>query len=164
MLMRISRYFFLLYLIKAHLDFFSRYNRTRFARSTLETYIDNCDVAYNKNVINNRLLNEHVHCDTWSEWSACSKTCDYGIKIRVKISTDQAKSKECSNITESTICHEHVCPRTFEEAEETYLQNIEKEKKKNFRITYILIFTIFSVVNIIVLLICVILSIKKKII
>ncbi|ETW63996.1 hypothetical protein PFMC_00020 [Plasmodium falciparum CAMP/Malaysia] len=95
--------------------------------------------------INNRLLNEHAHCDAWSEWSACSKTCDYGIKIRVKISTDQTKSKACSNITESTICHEHICPRTFEEAEETYLHNKEKEKKKKFRTTYILIFTIFSV-------------------
>lgn len=77
---------------------------------------------------------------------------------------DQTKSKACSNITESTICHEHICPRTFEEAEETYLHNKEKEKKKKFRTTYILIFTIFSVVNIVVLLICVILSIKKKII
>ncbi|CDO62139.1 sporozoite stage TSP1 domain protein, S21 [Plasmodium reichenowi] len=163
MLMKISRYFFLLYLIKAHLDFFLRY-RTRFPRSPLETYIDNSDVRYNKSFINNRLLNEHAHCDAWSEWSACSKTCDYGIKIRVKISTDPEKSKACSNITESTICHEHICPRTFEEADETYLQNKENEKKRKFRTTYILIFTIFSVLNIVVLLICVILSIKKKII
>ncbi|SOV73572.1 thrombospondin-related sporozoite protein [Plasmodium sp. gorilla clade G3] len=163
MLMRITRYFFLLYLIKAHLDFFSRYG-TRFRRSTLETYINNSNVTYNKSAINNRFLNEHAHCDEWSEWSACSKTCDYGIKIRVKISTNQKKSKACSNITESTICHEQICPKTFEEAEETYLQKKEKEQKKKFRTTYILIFTIFSVVNIIVLLICVILSIKKKII
>ncbi|KYO03686.1 thrombospondin-related sporozoite protein [Plasmodium gaboni] len=163
MLMRISRYFFLLYLIKAHLDSFSRYG-TRFRESTLETYIDSGDVTYNNFIINKRLLKEHSHCDAWSEWSACSKTCDYGVKIRVRISTDEKKSQGCQNITESTICHIQICPETYEEAEKTYLHNKENEQKKKLKTKYILIFTIFSVINIIVLLICLILSIKKKII
>ncbi|SBS80083.1 thrombospondin related sporozoite protein, putative [Plasmodium ovale curtisi] len=160
MLISISRYFFFLFLIKSHFNFLFGHND-----HSLEKTLQTVTLLSSGSILKSRLLKEEnkVHCDTWSEWTACSKTCDVGVKMRVRSSSDKEKSRECSNVTETSVCFIDVCPETPEKRAHDKEEREKNEKKKIFR-KYLLIFTIFSAFSIILLLICVIVSIKKKII
>ncbi|CRG93294.1 thrombospondin-related sporozoite protein, putative [Plasmodium gallinaceum] len=162
MLINISIYFFLLYLFKSHLNSIFGYNDNPSIK-----FIEPNKLLYDDSVIKNRILKEdNPHCEHWSEWTSCSKTCDVGVKMRVKTSSNKDYFEECSKISETSICLLRKCSESDYEGNEYETKNYEKKKEKKNSILkkYLLIFGIISVVNILLLLICVIVSLKKKII
>ncbi|CRH03106.1 thrombospondin-related sporozoite protein, putative [Plasmodium relictum] len=162
MLINISMYFFLLYVIKSHFDSFFGYKNNPSVQS-----IESDILLYKCSNIKNRILEEdNPVCDEWSEWTNCSKTCDVGIKMRVKMDSKKEHSRECSKITETTLCKLKECSESDNQGNkyETKHYNEEKETKKKILRKYLLIFGIISFINILLLIICIIVSLKKKII
>ncbi|CDU16119.1 thrombospondin related sporozoite protein, putative [Plasmodium yoelii] len=174
MFITISRYLFLLFLIKSCLNIFPQYNDTFLEPGPHQNKIINNQAlnnqalnnqALNNRALNGRVLNENVlnNCDGWTEWSQCSKTCDIGIKMRVRISSNPIYSLLCSKYTETSVCFIQECPDHSEMRNRDEREK-RKNKKKKMLSKYVTIFCVFSVINIIILIVCAILSIKKKII
>ncbi|CAD2096468.1 thrombospondin related sporozoite protein, putative [Plasmodium vinckei] len=159
MFITISRYLFLLFLIKSCLHLFPQYNDTFLERGTQPNKIGN-NQALNRRVLNGSELSD---CDQWTDWSPCSKTCDIGVKIRTRISSNPIHSLFCSKFTETSVCFLRECPDSSERRDRDEREK-RKNKKKRMLTKYVTIFCVFSVINIIILLICAIISIKKKII
>ncbi|GAB64629.1 hypothetical protein PCYB_021990 [Plasmodium cynomolgi strain B] len=121
--------------------------------------------AHNDPALRNRMLQEEAkpQCDQWTEWSSCSKSCGMGVRLRVRASSKKEHSRECSKITETAVCFMDNCIELKEVRERDEMEQNENERKTVKR-KYLLIFGIFSAINIVILLVCVILSIKKKVI
>ncbi|SCM15242.1 thrombospondin related sporozoite protein [Plasmodium berghei] len=122
MFITISRYLFLLFLIKSCLNIFPQYNDTFLESGPQQNKIRN------NQTLNRRILNENElrNCDKWTEWSQCSKTCDIGIKIRARVSSNPIHSLFCSKFTETSVCFIQECPDNSEGRSRD-----EKEKIKN---------------------------------
>ncbi|SBS98539.1 thrombospondin related sporozoite protein, putative [Plasmodium malariae] len=161
MMINISRYFFLLYIIKSHLNFYLGLSN-HFSEQNVEAHKL---LHSNQSVLKNRILKEvnRDHCNSWSEWSACSKTCDVGVKMRVRTSSKKENSADCSKLTETSICFLEACPYSATQKERD-INEMRQNEKKRALIKYLIIFSIFSGVSILLLLICTVVSIKKKII
>ncbi|SCL96555.1 thrombospondin related sporozoite protein, putative [Plasmodium chabaudi chabaudi] len=159
MFITISRYLFLLFLIKSCLHLFPQHNDTFFERGPQPNKIGNNQI-FNRRILDGSELND---CDRWSEWSPCSKTCDIGIKIRARISNNPIHSLFCSKFTESSVCFMQECPESSERRSRDEREK-RKNKKSKMLTKYLIIFCVFSAANIIILLICAIISIKKKLI
>ncbi|KJP89215.1 hypothetical protein AK88_01093 [Plasmodium fragile] len=152
--------FFLFFLINAHLNLFFRQDNY-----SLGGHLAKERTAHNDPALLNRMLQEEAkpQCDQWTEWSNCSKSCGMGVKLRVRSSSKKEHSRECSNIKETTVCFMDNCADLKETRERD--EKDQRENEKNIvRRKYLLIFGIFSAMNVIILLVCVIMSIKKKVI
>ncbi|CAI7717952.1 thrombospondin related sporozoite protein, putative [Plasmodium vivax] len=155
----ILKSFFLFCLINAHLNFFFGQDN-----HSLGGHLATDRTAHNDSALRNRMLQEEKpHCDQWTEWSECSKSCDIGVKLRVRSSSQKEYSRECSNITETTVCFLNNCSDSKETRERDEKEQRENEKNSAKR-KYLLILSIFSAINVVILLVCVIMSIKKKVI
>ncbi|GAW79134.1 hypothetical protein, conserved [Plasmodium gonderi] len=158
MLINICRSLFLFCLINTHLNLFLGQDK-----DSLELSHATYRAKNNDYVLRNRMLQEvKAECDQWSEWSECSKSCGVGVKMRVRTSSRKEHSNECSKIAETTICFLKDCEESKESRERDANEEKENKKKKVLQ-KYILIFSIFSGINIVILLVCLVISIKKKI-
>ncbi|CAA9986361.1 thrombospondin related sporozoite protein, putative [Plasmodium knowlesi strain H] len=151
--------FFLLCLISAHLNFFFGQDN-----HSLGGHLTTDRIAHNEPALRNRMLQEaKPYCDQWTEWSDCSKSCGMGVKMRVRTSSQKEHSRECSNIKETAVCFNDNCAELMGARERDEKEQRENEIR-NTRRKYLLIFGIFSAINIVILLVCVIMSIKRKVI
>ncbi|ANQ05932.1 Uncharacterized protein PCOAH_00003000 [Plasmodium coatneyi] len=152
--------FFLFCFIKAHLNFFFGQDN-----HFLGGHLVTDRTAHNDVALRNRMLQEEAkpYCDQWTEWSNCSKSCGMGVKMRVRTSSQKEHSRECSNIKETAVCFMDNCAELMDTRERDEKEQRENEKTSARR-KYLLIFGIFSAINVVILLVCVILSIKKKVI
>ncbi|KEG00656.1 thrombospondin related sporozoite protein, putative [Plasmodium vinckei vinckei] len=139
MFITISRYLFLLFLIKSYLHLFPQHNETFLERGSQPNKIRN-NQPLNSRMLNGSELND---CDQWTDWSPCSKTCDIGIKIRTKYSSNPIHSLFCSKFTETSVCFERECPESAERQRRDEKEKRQNKKKKMLT-KYVTIFCVFS--------------------
>jgi len=71
-----------------------------------------CSVLNETQTCNTQSCSKDCQVSEWSDWSACTKTCGGGTRIRTRVVNTPATNggKECPALNETEVCNTQACP------------------------------------------------------